>query len=1533
MKGYTFKKKRLKNIRVIDEEYANNLRKRKLALGGEYPSYSSVFLRKMFEYNPKFEMEDWILLFTRSITVKDFMSLIPHFRMFERMLSITSKQITGSKLKSFFSEFIDRMGSLDVSVIPLFFEWCYVLYRQKLIFSKNRIREALRYEILKNALLGIMHGNARNFIIMLIGCDLNTSKKYLFPNSQISNWNEEFEAYGDCEYSLEFLQKNFWSFGLDIFRSLAKENSMKGSSFELMLSRESTCLCKLDDWITNNSEQTDKIRWFNKKSRFLTNNNLLLILFSSFIKNVSFAIEFFPIAVELVLKTNVKYCNSNIGPDSSLKYEISACSYDHKVSFISTNILYDLIVYSISTYILDYYVVIDEKVREFNIIYEESFNILSWLTAINDNDYSSFYKYSSSSHLLRIHEFIEHFGSNPALAIGSREFYYKKNKIFSPLVILVFNSILNVYRLRDIQYNLIEGEDHELLEEILITFLFLAILHPSTPDETIIYLLNTVYDELYSFGFLLIGFCTTLLFRKNVYSSGMPKRVQLNISNFRYIHLIDFRTLPSIHLINCAYNLVSKDMDNFKTIYMIVQQLENCYLRFIRMIPKVTESKRTRGEIGVCNNISQTLMLLYMKLFEFFHLNPSIRSLFCKMKHCPQEMNLDFQILEEEDDFIMTNYRPKVSLLDIFPNKSNFKDTYNPNIISQLTNHNKGEKTNTIVGTNFIQNNKMNYTTMVHLLAILYTPIIKRVDKPIYKFKYSICSDSYLIGEKVCFDRSESEFDEWVYNSLIQESSVPKKFCIEYLEEVIKYCRNNRKISPFEIERFIIKNPLDTFDISSGEKSFASHFHTCENDKSQGKCFMCCIDLHSEYLGIINELQQIGGRHKNYHLTKKWANHATIISIIQIIDGCIYIDDAYDVKCPEINTNIRFSKNARSYRYDNIGLKLLKDLIGMLMYEISDANIIKRESGDNQRIIFRSILINLLIILLGDEIGREILSNFDLHRLLVGLCYLFSFRIKCLTTDICDNIEIGESNELSSLSEESSTPFIRTSSSSSGDCDDENDIHSTVPNNPQNVATPMTKRRITPIVISSSSNKRSFSSINKNMGECKNGAPCLALREDSNVHSCIFNLKIILNAISTIHEMILQDYTFNDKKVAKKLYGIQTSDTELVLNVLENCLFFLLPSNTISRRSIMNYESVDSTESEINLQDSNAKCSISRSSVTEESDNISDLEQDLILGSTNNPISGQTNVHYLLNSGDFSKEWYIEIVIYLIRFILDNNRLIKDISSMISDIASRIVLLSHMDNRLLIFKVSIEIIRFCHDYLYEELPEISLCLLRNFGFQLLQPIKFVFVAILDKNSLFDNTIASFPSKYSKYELEALHKLILIFNNMAITFDLCFRIIFQSRQMTKKDFLWLDNAVNLIDAGIDTLRTEVIKMGRIQLPPIAYSVIEIYDRNTNFYRRRNHKLNNIPPGEIWDTNLIECAKVLRECEYIYNTLNYNRTTHTNEQPTDNNLAELGADLGSFITFEQCDEGVLQRNRSYLDLKITPYWNTFIKSLFL
>ncbi|OII73022.1 uncharacterized protein cubi_02253 [Cryptosporidium ubiquitum] len=1559
MKGIRRKKKRVRNTDVKENHHTFNEEKKnyKKCRAVRSVQYSNVFLKKTFQNKAKFEMEDWIQLFLKSLIVKDFMSTIPHFRIFERMLSITSKHITGSKLKSFFAEFISRMEALDISVIPLFFEWCYVLYRQKLNLSKNQIRKNIRHDILRDALVGIVSGKARNYIIMLISCDLEISTKYLFPNSQISNWKEEFEEYFEDKYSLRDLRDDFWSFALQIFKSLAEENSIHDSLFEFILHNERTCLCKIDDWIIENLNRSTQIEWFKENSSFLSNNKLLLILFSSFINFFPFTLEFFPLTIELILNTKIEKCNTKTQPNYNIKSEHLDCSCVHnKISFNSFNEIYNLMMYLISSFIFIYYGIEYEQFDEFNLIYEESFNILHYLTSSGKNYSSSFYKYDISNHLFQIEQLINQFRKHPSLIVKVQEFSNQIINNNNSFIILVFKSILNIYKFRNKQDNLINNENYrknEIFEEILITLLFLVILNPNTSDDAILYLFNSIYEELYSFGFLLIGSCMTLLYKKDIFPEGISKRVQLNISNFRSIHLINSRNFPYIQFMNCIYHLISRNIENFRVINMIFQLLEGNYLQYIRNVPQIIDSKKDREENNLSINISLTLTSIYMKLLEFFHLNPSLCKLFFEMKHYIRKSGSINQKTFEDSDFTnLTKFNPKVSLLKVFNQLLASKEPYiSKNFFCEPEDKLIGSFQN-INASNDLNIFRMNYTTMIHLLAILYIPVIKRVNMSLYKFKYSIYPSKYIIGEDTYFNDSECEFNDKIFEIEHQGVSIPKQFCIEFLEEVINYCKNLGIESPFDIDRFILKNAFDTSSININGQSISSLIHTCENDKNKKKCFVCCIDSYAEYLGIINAFQLIGEEaYQNYYVSKSWVNHAIIISIVTIINSNINIDETNGINLSEIKTLIRLSNKMEHSFYNNLTFELLKELINILINEIKDDTVIIKESGDPQRILFRSLMIYLLIVMSRNEIGKTILSNIDFHHLLVRLCYLFSFRIECLATNIYKNIETHGTNELINSFDGIYTPNIRrTPNSSNGDINDGNITPLTVTSKKScNTITPTNKKRITPIIVSrnGSANGKSISMIDEHTNKNTNGIPNLALKDDTKSYSCIFHLKIILNAINVIRELIPQNLNTVDNKndlLREKNNGIQDSSTEFVLNIMEGSLFFLLPSNTISKRSIFNCNIIG-TNNEFNYQGLNTIHEGSESSEAEEIDNLSEIDkQSSQLRNTKFKIFMPTNIPYLLNDDDFSKDWYMEIVIYLIKFIINNTQLVKDISSIITDIASRITLWNRRDNKLLIFNVCVEVFKFSYDYFYDELPEISLCMLRNSGFQLLQSIKFVFVAILDQNSLLvDNTLNDLPSINAMIELESLHRVIFVFNNLVGIFEICFQILFfNGSSVTDRDNLWLRNAINLIEIGIETLSAELSKMERIKLPPKMDDDSEFLDGDENItnYTEDLEELKYAFSKELWNGMILECNKLLRECEYVHSLISSNwfdpnssEQSSSNKQNKNCNIKEIDDDLDNFITFEQCDEGILQENESYSDIKLTPHWNTFIKSLFL
>ncbi|KAK9171951.1 hypothetical protein CmeUKMEL1_04810 [Cryptosporidium meleagridis] len=1505
----------------------------------------------MFENKNKFEMEDWIQLFLNSIVIKDFMNAIPHFRIFERMLSITSRHISGSKLKSFFAEFIIRMEDFDVSVIPLFFEWCYILYKQKLNFSKNQIREDIRYEVLRDALLGIASGKARNYIILLICCDLEISTKYLFQNSQISNWKEELEECFEEKYSLRDSKNDFWNFALQIFKSLADENSIRESLFELILWNERTCLCKIDDWIVENSSRSTHIEWIRDNTSFLSNNKLLLILFSSFINFFPFTIEFFPLTIKLILNTKIENRNLKTQSNSNFGNEHTYCSCKHeKILFKSCNEIYNFIIYFISSLIFIYYGIDFELLDEFDLIYEESFNILHYLTANGKDDNSSFYKYESSNHLLQIKSLIKHFRRHPSLIFNMNEISSQIIENNDAFVVLVFNSILNIYKFRNTQRSLPSFQcngKHEIFEEILITLLFLAILHPKTSDITILYLFNSIYEELYSFGFLLIGSCMTLLYKKDIFPEGISKRVQLNISNFRNIHLINSQNFPYIQFMNCTYHLISGNVDNFKVINMIFQLLEGNYLQYIHNVPQIIDSKQNNEDKNLSINISLALTSIYMKLLEFFHLNPSLCKLFFEMKQYIQKKgSINRHFLDENDFNKLTKFNPKVSLLGIFNQLSENQEFCNSkNLICDPEDKSiESLQNNTLNDINVF---KMNYSTMIHLIAILYIPIIKRVNMSLYKFKYSIYPSDYLIGEDVCFKNNECEFNDKMFEIEQQEVNIPKQFCIEFLEEVISYCKNLGVESPFDIDRFLLKNPLDNSSININGQSISSLIHTCKSDNKK-KCFVCCIDSYTEYLGIIHAFQPIGEEiNQSYYISKTWVYHALIISIVTIINSNINIDEMNRADCSEIKTLIRISNKIEYSFYNNINFELLEGLINILINEIKDDVAIMKESGDSQRIVLRSLLIYLLIIVLNNEFGQTILSNIDFQYLLVRLCYLFSFRIECLATNVYNNIETDGTNELINAFDGFTTPNTRrTPNSSNSDINDQNTTTFSVSSKKScNTITPINKKRITPIIISrnSSSSKRSISVLDEQTNNATSKVTNLALKEDTKSYSCIFHLKIILNAINIIRELIPQDLSIINNDSERKTNGCQNSNTEFVLNIMENSLFFLLPSNTISKRSIFNFNNTNVTTNEFNCHGLSTIHEGSEISEAEEVENLSEIDkQGSKLRNSNCKNFVQANIPYLLNDQDLSKDWYMEIIIYLIKFIVNNNQSIKDISSIITDIASRIALCNRKENKVLIFNVCVEVLKFSHDYFYDEIPEISLCILRNSGFQLLQSIKFVFVAILDQNSLLiDNTLSDLPSINAMAELESLNKAIFVFNRLVGIFEMCFQVIFfDGNNLTEKDNLWIRNAINSIEMGIETLSTELSKMERIKLPPKMDDDEEFFDEDENINCSENLELKFTSSNEVWSMIILDCNDMLRECDYIHNiissnwvdpsTLDYSRSNRRNNHC---NIKEIDDDLDNFITFEQCDEGILQENDSYSDIKLTPHWNTFIKSLFL
>ncbi|KAH8739433.1 hypothetical protein FG386_000405 [Cryptosporidium ryanae] len=1512
-------RKRKKNVENIEKANGKTIisRSKRIKKGNcvnrnEAIKYNK-FLLKMFDSDVEIGISEWNKLLKESIIVTDFNTSIPHLRMFEKMISKLSKKYFGSELENFFTDLINELEFIDVSVITLIFEWCFILYWQRKCLLKNQIRGNLSYEIIKNIVTGVINGSARNCLIFLICCDIGISKKFFLPNSHLIGWIENTNYFGD----VNLLQENIWKFSSDILENFRIESQKCNKKFKLSLI-DNICLCDVDSFLQNNEIN---IKLFEKIHSYFDNVKLLSLFISSLHYYSSYKSKIFPYFIEILLNSQTIGDNDSFGVN--LKSNKKNCQCISKTNSPSPVLdPYELIVYTMISLILSYYGIEYDVSNEFNILYEESYNILHYLTKSDQANGSSFFIKRSQNHIEIINELLARFGEHPVFKQTINFEFFQLNGVDS-FVLLVFNSILKIFKSKDIS-NVRDSKSNKyiLLGEILVTLLFLTILHPNTTDFTIIYLLKKLYQDLYSFGFLLIGSCISLLFKKDIFSDGISKRVQLNILNFRGIHVVNSHIFPYIQFFNCIYHLISGGSMNYKLVNTIFQLFEGNFLQYFNENTKSENIDKV--ELSLSINISLTLNSVYLKLLEFFSLNPSLCKLFFEIKFKNQLKSTQKTGLKEIKDVYNTlNYNNKPSLLDIFDKLSSKEnETGVDNIL--VSDDLKYEQSQFEISKQ-LNSISMCYSTMIHILGIIYIPIIKRANMSIYKFNYNITPPGFLLNN---YRINDGYIGLENVISLIQKESfeIPKQFCIEFLEEIVYYCKLTNQQNPFEIDRFIVSNALEV--TNSTCKNISSFIHTCKNDKLiRENCFSCCIDSYLEYLGIINSMKTIKEKRFDYCFSKSWVNHGTIISLITLIGGRMDVYGMNKLLESEINTSVDFSDEPLKFYINSLPIGLLSELIRILFSEIKDDTNIRKESADIQRILFRSLLIYLLYLVIKNKMFEEFILKLDLENLIIRLCNLFTFRVESLSTNINNNGYFINENSNFSTPSNKKLPTDR-------DVEYEHilgDYYSPKSTNSKNsyFSTPKVKR-ITPVVISVS-NKSNKSLTDLDMSTYNfNSNSYIALKEQNHSDSSIFHLKIILNTIIIIHELKL---IRNTNYFIVSDDGIHSTIEEFTLDILEKTLFFLLPSNTFSKGSIFNTARILENNTQNNYLDTICECS--ENSEAEEIENSNENEK---INSKSHfsvsSINKKAFIPFSLNEDDFSKDWYIETVISLIRYLFNNTNSIRDISSLITDIASKTVMWNRKYNKKVILKVFNEILKFTFDYFYDDLTEISLCLLRNNSAQLLSSVKFVFVALLDQNSkLINNTLNELPSIHALNELEELHDTIFLFHSITEIFDLCFEILIHKESIfSDKDNIWIKNAISFMERGIEALNTELLKMERIIVPPKVDAVdnqfTENYSENDNVYRHESE--------EIWNEYINNCSLMLGECEYTIELISMSWVSPNKDLPTNEKnkgSKEIDDDLSSFITFEECDEGILQGNDSYTDIKLTSHWNTFIKSLFL
>ncbi|KAK6588112.1 hypothetical protein RS030_7943 [Cryptosporidium xiaoi] len=1513
------RKKEVKDVGEVNKKKIHALKSKRTRKTNHANRSGAVtynkFLLKMFESDVEVGVSEWLQLLRESIIVTDFNTSIPHLRLFEKMISKISRIYFGSELISFFEKLITKLEAIDAPVITLMFEWCFMLYYEKKFLLKNQIRENLSYDIIKNVLTGIIGGNVRNYLIFLICCDNNTSRKYFFPNSHLKDWMENTGGISN----VNDLQDDIWKFSLGVLENIRVENKKSNIIFKLSLV-DSLCMCDANGFFEENIKID--IKFFEKICSYFDNSELLVLFVNSLYYHLPYKSKICSYFIEILLNSQIIRTNNTISIDSKTKSGKKACAcYSGNCLPPSALDPYELIVYTIISLVFSYYGIKYDISSDFNVLYEESYNILHYLTENEQANSSFFFIHKSQEHIETINELLAKFGGHPIFKQNINFDFFQLDCVNS-FVLLVFDSILSIFKSKDIhtESNTKHSKD-TVIEEILLTSLFLTILHPNTTDFTIIYLLKKLYQDLYSFGFLLIGSCISLLFKKDIFPDRISKTLQLNILNFRSLHVINSYVFPYVQFFNCIYHLISRSSKNYRLVNTIFQLFEGNFLQYF------DENTRNKDidevELHLSINISLTLNSVYLKLLEFFSLNPLLCKLFFETKFKNQVNSAHKVGLKEIKITYNILNHSKPSLLDIFNKLSSSENDINgdniPTTDDLKCNQSQFEISKQI---NLIS---MCYSTMIHILGIVYIPVIKRANMSIYTFNYNITPFGFLLSD---FHMNNGNiYLESV--SLIQKESfeIPVRFCIEFLDEILNYCKLTNQQSLFEIDRFIVTRELKATNSASNYKCISNFTHTCISDKTiPENCFSCCIDSYLEYLGIINSIKSIKGKCSNYYFSKSWVNHGTIICLITLIGGRIDVYGTNRLLESEISTFIEFFDETSKFNIDSLSSELLSELIKMLLFEIKDEINIRKESGDIQRVLFRSLLIYLLNLAIKNRVLEEFILKLDFQGLIIKLCNLFAFRVECLSTNINNGYFIQEANSFS-------TPN-KNKLPNDGDIEGEyifGDYYSPKSTNSKNtyLSTPRIKK-VTPVIISRSS-QTNKSLANLDLFSSNTGTNSyIALKSENNSDSPIFHLKTILNTITTILELKL---TRNANHSIVLGNGLHSTMEEFTIDILEKTLFFLLPSNTFSKGSIFNTAKIVENDSQSTYLDTICECS--ENSEAEEIENPNENEK---INSKSHfsvgNINKQTFIPFSLNEDDFSKNWYVEIVTSLIRYLFNNINSVRDISGLITDIASKTVMWNRKDNKTIIFKVCKEILKFTFDYFYDDLAEISLCLLRNNGSQLLSSVKFVFVALLDQNSkLIDSTLIELPSIYALSELEELYEIILLFHNLSGIFDICFEILIQKENIfSDKDDIWIKSAISFMVRGIEALNTELSKMERIIVPPKIDTVdgqFTDYSENENIYEGHDSE-------ETWNRYINNCSSMLGECEYTIelismNWVSSNKNTPNNER--NKSSKEIDDDLNGFITFEECDEGILLGDESYTDIKLTPHWSTFIKSLFL
>ncbi|OII76127.1 hypothetical protein cand_007160 [Cryptosporidium andersoni] len=1489
------------------------------------------FLGRMSTGNISITVNDWIELFVEAIRIVGVKSRMPYLKVFEKMLSKLSMELEIVQICFFFEDLFKKLQPIDIAAIPLILEWCFVLHNQSLNLTKNPLRKCLHPKILRYVIHGVVHNSIRNCLILVLSSNIHLNSLYLFPNNHLEYWLQEFGHYLNHldSPSLERYNLDLWIFVYSIMDEMQIEHNR---NLNICLF-DTLCICDYETWIIDKENFQTSIKWFRKRHDVMSTTKIALIILYQCRTSNLFCNIFFVHCISL-WRFFRNHINLSLDKKKTNKriHEDCRCS----LSSINTNFL-PLIMATTLQWILSSYSLNNKNIEDLLQLYQESTDILNTLVELSEYQFRE----KILDHLNYIKE-LTILDSN--MSCFSNEFDYKPgdfileyfdtfSKTLDSIILkspmqLIIESLLQMYK--------IHKDDDEIdKKRVCLVLIFLILLNPRTENSVLLWVFERSIEI--SNGHFELGIYLASLLKKNIFPLNISKAVQLNILNFRSIHLINSQLFPYLQLFLVINNLKVENIPKFRAVHKVLDLCEKTlYQHFVHL---AFANINSGNDIKTPINITFTIISLYLKLLFFFSENIQIASVFLhwRSKFFVRKGSLKKDVFANSIKKLINT-----SLLDIVEkltikneeyDKESDKHDDDMEILEYRENNRYISDSPIVKSRTFSQEltfeNNLKLSNFVcscipHILGVIYTPLIQRGHMSLYSFEYMILPD--LSG----FDDSDA-FNNRYY--------ISAKFGIHFLQKIIEYCGKQSIFDQDEFTGLInVESNISELEQANTQVNCIfpiNQMHTCE---ILGRCFICDLYSYMEYLGIMKTIE----KSKSFNISKPWIIHLSILSLISILNGYFNIEEMQYSEPSKVQTIFSLtSVRLRSSIQEMLLHFSFEDVYILLWNELLDDEIIIKEIYDIQRITFRSLLIYLFGSYINNQSTNGNLVNqkdgtgyyfgsIPISSYIIGLCRLFSLRLQCLVTDT-----------------KRSTIPIHTSS-----------ISPTISRNRSNTsdATPprtnSNKRRITPIIVTSSQSPISSTSPTSNSrhfflsnGNERSEDQYYEVQKINDCNTIIFHVSTLLSVIADTCEIYCQ----NDHNLIAK-----------VRDFIEEALFLLLPSNSLGKNPIFTVE----TNCTNNNFQNNGFYSLNKNelnTISEQDENISEADEVAIEDDISNTNSYQ-NTQYLFNKTERSlqesikipntktfnsnlsftlplintrksrEQWYETILLIILRSTMYNTPL-HDIPSLITEIASRTALWNNYDSKKLLYNTSFELIKYCTDILYDELPEISLRLIRHYGPSILPSIQFIFVALLDKNSLFINKqLNEIPLINIHSEFECFHHFISGFLNLIHIIESSFELATSSpdNETVQKDYKWIKCVICLLNRSIEVLQMEIFRLERIPIPMSLEN-----QENCATYQ----DVQEVSINSYWQDLLLECNEMLKYCQTIETWIlkYWDNCEISQYKLKSSNIQDIG-DLDEFITFDECEEGILQENlfldnASYNDCKLTPHWTTFIKSMFL